>query len=73
MGLVEGPVVDDTWWSEAGAFADWILRSGWAQVLESWQVESGQPHSSCLAKAAALAARCFSISCPTIASTVSVV
>lgn len=62
MGRGDGPVVDDTWWSDGGGLAAWMRRSGWAQVLESWQVESGQPHSSCLARAAALAARCFSIS-----------
>ena len=36
-------------------------------------VESGQPHSSCLLSEAVRAARCFSISCVTIASTVSAV
>jgi hypothetical protein len=50
-----------------------IRRMGWEQVLPSAHVESGQPHSSCLVSAAALARRCFSINWVTMASTVSAV
>jgi hypothetical protein len=50
-----------------------IRRMGWEQVFPSAQVESGQPHSSCLVSAAARARRCFSISWVTMASTVSAV
>ena len=50
----------------------WLDATTWPQVF-SGPVESGQPHSICLLSAAARAALCFSISCVTIASTVSAV
>lgn len=50
-----------------------IRRIGWEQLLPSAQVESGQPHSNCFTRAACLATLCFSISCVTMASTVSAV
>lgn len=38
-----------------------IRLIGWEHDFPSAQVESGQPHSSCLTKAACLATLCFSI------------
>lgn len=66
------PVVEDTWLLASGPevdedpcppdFAALIRLIGCAHALPSAQVESGQPHSSCLARAAARATLCFSIS-----------
>lgn len=71
-------VVLDTWLLLSCRFSFAVLaavmrRIGCEHDLPSAQVESGQPHSNCFTRAAWRASRCFSISCPTMASTVSAV